>query len=188
MKNAITRIAAGMLAVSATGGAAWIASEGFTSGPVIPVPGDRPTIGHGSTFYEDGTPVKMTDPPITRARAAQLALGELNRKYGECVRQSMPTTPVTQNEFDLAADFTGQYGCEAWRGSSMLTNYKAGNYAKACEGYLAYKLFHTRKPQTGPGWVKLPDGRYRFDCSTPGNKVCGGVWTRSVKRYNQCIG
>ena len=32
--------------------------EGFTSKPVIPVKGDRPTQGHGSTFKPDGSPVK----------------------------------------------------------------------------------------------------------------------------------
>lgn len=183
-----TRIAASLLSVSAAGGAAWIGYEGFSSKPIIPVSGDRPTIGHGSTFYEDGRAVTMADPPITRERAAQLALGELDNTYGQCVRASMPTVAVSQNEFDIAADFTGQYGCSTWNNSGILRAYKAGQYEAACRGYLQYKLFHTRQPQTGPGWVKLADGRYRFDCSTPGNRVCRGVWERSVKRYTQCIG
>lgn len=41
--------------------------------PYIPTKGDVPTIGMGSTHYENGMPVKMTDQPITRERAAQLA-------------------------------------------------------------------------------------------------------------------
>ena len=34
--------------------------------------GDRPTIGWGNTFYEHGTPVKMTDKIITQERADKL--------------------------------------------------------------------------------------------------------------------
>ena len=45
--------------------------EGFSSEPYI-CPAGKPTIGFGSTFYEDGTPVKMTDKPITKERAREL--------------------------------------------------------------------------------------------------------------------
>ncbi|HCA4902245.1 TPA: lysozyme, partial [Acinetobacter baumannii] len=45
------------------------AKEGYTAKPTIPVKGDRPTIGNGTTFYPDGRAVKMTDPAITRKQA-----------------------------------------------------------------------------------------------------------------------
>ena len=45
--------------------------EGFSLIPYI-CPAGKPTIGFGSTFYEDGTPVKMTDKPITKERAREL--------------------------------------------------------------------------------------------------------------------
>lgn len=45
--------------------------EGFSSTPYI-CPAGKATIGIGSTFYEDGTPVKMTDKPITKERAREL--------------------------------------------------------------------------------------------------------------------
>lgn len=35
-------------------------------------PAGVPTIGVGATFYEDGTPVTLRDPPITRERAMAL--------------------------------------------------------------------------------------------------------------------
>lgn len=35
-------------------------------------PAGVPTIGVGSTFYLDGTPVRLTDPPITREHALHL--------------------------------------------------------------------------------------------------------------------
>ena len=66
------RLLVAALTLSLSGFAAWQASEGFTGNAVIPVSEDVPTIGHGSTRWEDGTPVKMGDT-ITRERAAILA-------------------------------------------------------------------------------------------------------------------
>ena len=75
--------------------------------PYVPTQGDVPTIGHGSTRYEDGRRVTLADPPITRKRAVELALGELDRTYAQCVRDSLGATLVNQTEFDQAADFAG---------------------------------------------------------------------------------
>ena len=203
MMNNKTRVAAAALSLSAAAGTAWIASEGdgpksvSQSGevllhPYVPTQGDVPTIGHGSTRYEDGRRVTLADPPITRQRAVELALGELDRTYAQCVRDSLGQTLVNQTEFDKAADFAGQYGCGAWRGSSMLTKTKAGDYPGACRAYLGYR-FMTSARREGPGWAAYQWGkagqptRWRFDCSTPGNKICGGVWTRQQTRYSACM-
>ena len=80
----LMRVAVAALTLSAAGFATWTASEGdgptsaradgvVVHHPYIPTAGDVPTIGHGSTRYEDGTPVRLTDAPITRQRAQQLA-------------------------------------------------------------------------------------------------------------------
>lgn len=45
--------------------------EGFSEKAYI-CPAGKATIGFGSTFYEDGTPVKLTDKPITKERAREL--------------------------------------------------------------------------------------------------------------------
>ncbi|MDR2297833.1 MAG: lysozyme [Comamonas sp.] len=198
-----TRVAAAALSISAVAGTAWIASEGDgpksiskTGGvllhPYVPTQGDVPTIGHGSTRYEDGRRVTLADPPITRKRAVELALGELDRTYAQCVRDSLGQTFVNQTEFDKAVDFSGQYGCSAWRSSSMLAKTMAGDYPGACRAYLNYK-FMTSTRSEGPGWVAYQwdkagkPTRWRFDCSTPGNKVCRGVWVRQTGRYNACM-
>ena len=68
-RQTVARLAVALLTMSASAYATWKASDGFTERPVIPTAGDVPTIGHGSTRYEDGTPVTMEDPPITRQRA-----------------------------------------------------------------------------------------------------------------------
>lgn len=45
--------------------------EGFSEKAYI-CPAGKATIGYGSTFYEDGTPVKLTDKPITKERSREL--------------------------------------------------------------------------------------------------------------------
>lgn len=169
--SARQRIAVTLLSISAAGFGAWQASEGFTERPVIPTKGDVATIGHGSTRYEDGTPVKMTDPPITRERAAVLAMN-LAQKDCAAMAASIPGVKLFQEEFDLYCDFTGQYGIGNWRSSSMRRHLLAGEYPKACDALLQ--------------WRKAGG----YDCSTlvngkPNNR-CWGVWARQMDRHAKC--
>ena len=163
------RVAVAALTLSLAGFAAWIASEGFTHGPVIPTKGDVPTIGHGSTRYEDGRPVRMTDPPITRQRAVDLARN-LNSQEERRFNASLTGVTLTQGEYDVYIDFTGQYGIGNWRGSSMRRHLAAGRYTQACNALLRYKY------------------AAGYDCSTPGNRRCPGVWTRQKERHAKCLG
>ncbi|SFB66191.1 Phage-related lysozyme (muramidase), GH24 family [Delftia tsuruhatensis] len=185
------RVPAAGLGIGAAILASWIAAEGFSAAPIIPVRGDVPTIGHGATRYEDGRRVNMADPPITRERARDLAVNLLEQQYGVCVRDSLGDTLVHPVEFSQAVDFAGQYGCGAWRGSSMLARTHAGDYAGACHAYLAYRFMTSAQPLQGYAAYQWGAGgqpsRWRFDCSTPGNKVCRGVWTRQQARYAACM-
>lgn len=147
----------------------WAAYEGFSATPYIPTKGDVPTIGEGSTVYPDGTRVKMTDPPINRARAREISTALMEKNYAECVRSTLGDTLVNEVEFAQAVDFAGNFGCGNWGQSSMLTNTRAGNYAQACQSYLRYKY------------------AAGYDCSTPGNKRCSGLWTRQLERYGKCM-
>lgn len=165
--NTRARIAVGLLTVSLGGFSAWQAHEGFTDHAVIPTKGDVPTIGHGSTRYEDGRPVQMGDT-ITRARAEILARNLMTQDEKQFAA-SLPGVKLHQEEFDLYLNFTGQYGIGTWRRSSMRTKLLAGQYAQACASLLKYRY------------------AAGYDCSTPGNKRCPGVWTRQLKRYNQCM-
>jgi GH24 family phage-related lysozyme (muramidase) len=188
--NELRKPAAG-LGIGAAILAAWMAAEGFSSAPIIPVRGDVPTIGHGATRYEDGTRVTMADPPITRERARDLAIDLLERQYGACVRESLASTPVHPAEFAQAVDFAGQYGCGAWRASSMLARTRAGDYAGACQAYLAYRFMTSAQPVAGYSAYRWDatgrPTRWRYDCSTPGNKLCRGVWTRQQARHAACM-
>lgn len=173
------RKAIATLTISMAGVAAWIASEGSSPvslspqgqellAPHIPTKGDVPTIGHGSTRYEDGTKVKLTDSPITRERAVQLARNLMSEDEAR-FRASLPGVKLHQEEYDLYIDFVGQYGIGRWRSSSMRRHLLASNYTAACKALLLYKY------SAG------------YDCSTPGNTRCYGVWTRQLKRYDACM-
>lgn len=161
------RIAVTVLSLSAAGFATWQASEGYTPVAVIPTKGDVLTIGHGSTRYEDGQPVRMGDT-ITQARAEVLARN-LNSQAEKQFAASLPGVKLNQDEFDIYMDFVGQYGIGTWLKGSPRRDLLAGNYAQACNDLLKYKF------------------AAGFDCSTPGNKRCAGVWTRQLQRHAKCM-
>jgi len=181
------RVLIGSLTLSAAGFAGWLGFEGTSpvvqvadeTGqiaqewlmPHIPTKGDVPTIGHGSTRYEDGTKVTLLDPPITRQRAVQLArnlMSDDERRFAD----SLPGVALYQEEYDLYLDFVGQYGIGNWRKSSMRRHLLAGQYVLACEALLRWRF------QAGR------------DCSLPANwgpRGCKGVWTRQEQRVATCL-
>lgn len=167
MSNKVRAGVAGLM-LSAAAFVGILSSEGYTSTAVIPTKNDKPTIGHGSTVWEDGKPVKMGDT-ITPVRAVSLAQDHIS-KDEVIFRNSIPNVALYQEEYDTYIDWTYQYGTAAWSKSSMRSNLLIGNYSGACKALLLYKF----------------SGGY--DCSIPGNKVCTGVWTRQLARYNKCMG
>lgn len=66
--------------------------------PMLPTRDDKPTIGYGCTAYENGTPVKLTDPAITKERAESL-LKHKAQQYINCVNKVI-VKPMTQQQFD----------------------------------------------------------------------------------------
>lgn len=164
------RILVALLSLSAAGFATWQASEGFTPVAVIPTKGDVPTIGHGSTHYEDGTTVRMDDK-ITPARAEILARN-LADQDAKRLAVTLPGAKLYQAEFDVYLDFVGQYGIGNWTASTMRREVLAGNYSQACNALLRYRF------QAGR------------DCKLPQNwgpQGCKGVWTRQLERNRKCL-
>lgn len=159
-----THIAA--LSLSAVALVGLISHEGYTDKAVIPVVGDRPTVGLGSTFRDDGSPVRMGDT-ITPQKAVVRTLAHIQKD--ERGIKSCVTAPLTQAEYDLMADFAYQYGTAALCKSSIVSNANAGRYAESCESYLKFRFVAG------------------FDCSTPNNRRCQGVWTRTKERYDRCV-
>lgn len=164
------RIAVATLALSAAGFIGLVVQESYTDRAVIPTKNDRPTIGFGSTFNENGTPVKLGDK-TTPVRALIKAQAHISQEES-AFRKSLPGVELYQAEYDLYMDWVYQYGNGAWRASSMRRELLAGNYAAACNAFLLYKR----------------SGGY--DCSDPKNwgkgGNCKGVWTRQLERHQQC--
>lgn len=184
------RVLVAGLSVSAAALVGLVAREGYTDKAVVPTQGDRPTVGFGSTFHEDGTPVKMGDT-ATPVRALIKAQAHISREE-TLFRNSLPGVALHQGEYDLYMDWVYQYGNRAWLTSGMRRELQAGNYPAACFELLQYRKL-TSARQEGPDWtVSKRDTqgrplRWEFDCSTPGNRVCMGVWTRQQARHKTCM-
>lgn len=151
------RIAA--LVVSAVGLTTLGLYEGLKDKAYIPVPGDRPTIGLGSTLYEDGSPVKMGDK-ITKERAYILfknTLGVYELAVKKCVN-----VPLHQYEFDAYVSLTYNIGGYRFCQSSIPVKLTAYDYAGACKEILRYDK------------VK--------------NKVLRGLTIRRQDEYKTCLG
>ena len=162
----IPRTAITGLALSASALVALVVHEGYTEKAMIPVRGDVPTVGHGMTQREDGTPVQMGDT-TTPVKALQRTLTYVQKQDSQ-IRKCV-TAPLHQAEYDIMADFGYQYGINALCKSSMVKKVNAGDYVGACEAYLQYRFVAG------------------YDCSTPGNRRCMGVWTRQQERYKACM-
>ncbi|WP_151838121.1 MULTISPECIES: lysozyme [unclassified Acinetobacter] len=156
------------LAASAAFFTSLIEYEGFKPKPYVPTKGDVPTIGIGSTQYEDGTRVKMTDKPITQARAVQIAKAHISKDEA-VFRKSLTGVKLSQVEYDLYLDFMYQFGQSAWSGSSMRKQLIQNKHRQACDSLLKWKYVAKR------------------DCSIRANN-CYGVWTRQVERHKKCVG
>lgn len=163
MKHPRTTI--GALSLSAAAFVALVAHEGYTDKAVVPVKGDRPTVGFGSTFRDDGTPVQMGDT-ITAPQAVKRTFKHIE-KDANIIKQCV-TMPLHQVEFDILNDFAYQYGTAATCKSSMVRHINAGQYAEACQAYGRYKFVAGR------------------DCSVRANG-CYGVFTRSQERVRKCM-
>ena len=84
-------------------------SEGFRAEPYLDDAG-IPTIGKGTTFYEDGRPVTLQDAPITEARANELLnfyVGTVEEKLRNAYPKMQDMNP---NEIDAIMSFTYNVG------------------------------------------------------------------------------
>ena len=100
--------------------------EGFVAHPYL-CPAGYPTIGLGSRFYEDGTEVKLTDPPISRERAKALALYEYRTKCLPALRRNTPVLG-TPGRVAAVADFVYNLGSGRLASSTLRRRINAGDW------------------------------------------------------------
>lgn len=161
------RMSLGALAFSAIGLVALVQDEGYTDRAVIPVPGDVPTVGFGTTTNPDGTPVKMGDT-TTPPKALARALTDINKFEGalkQCVH-----VPLHQHEYDFAVKWSYNIGSQAFCTSTLVRLWNEGRYEEGCE--------------TVVWWYKAGGGR---DCRDKANN-CYGLVLRRERERKECLG
>lgn len=157
------RIAIGALALSASGLVGIALQEGYTDTAVVPVKGDVPTIGFGTTGG-----VKMGDT-TTPPKALARALTDVQKFEGAL--KTCVAVPLHQYEYDAYVSFSYNVGAGAFCGSSLVKKLNAGDYPGACAELLRWTYFQGK------------------NCAAPENaRLCGGVATRRQAEYRQCMG
>jgi len=154
-----TRIAIAGIVLSA-GGLIGIAShEGYRDTAYVPVPGDVPTIGFGSTTNADGSRVALGQR--TTPISALKRLGEHVEIFEDAVKTCAPV-PMYQHEFDAYVSLTYNIGGNAFCKSTIVKKLNIYDYEGACKEILKWDKFQGKS---------LP-----------------GLTKRRTEEYNTCIG
>ena len=125
--------------------------EGFSDKAYIPVAGDVPTLGFGST---EG--VKMGDT-ITVPKAIERLYrdtGKAESAIGRCVK-----VPLSQGEFDAFTSFAFNVGTEAFCSSTLVKKLNYGDYEGACQELKRWVYVDGRRVQ---GLVNRREAEYRL--------------------------
>jgi lysozyme len=131
--------------ITAAAFAAVLAYEGYSSVAYKPLPEDVPTIGHGTTVYPDGNPVKLGDV-ITREEAKEIARYDIDtfaNKISYCIK-----VPVAQYEYDAYVSLSYNIGTYAFCKSTLVKKLNTYDYSGACKEILRWDRFQG-KPLRG---------------------------------------
>lgn len=128
------------ISLSATALVAIVLHEGYKDTAYIPVPGDVPTIGFGTTKG-----VKHGDT-ITPTQALSRAMVDIQQFEGavkECVK-----VPLSQNEYDAYISLSYNIGTGAFCRSTLVKKLNQEKYVEACQEILKWDKFKG-KPLSG---------------------------------------
>ncbi|ENU80581.1 hypothetical protein F975_01635 [Acinetobacter sp. ANC 3789] len=147
-----------------TGYEGWRSKPYYDTGRVV-------TQGFGSTLKPDGSKIKITDKPITQKQGIEYLTAHYARD-AKVFNKSLQGIKLSQDEYDLYADFSYQFGTPAWTSSAMLRNLKQGKYIQACKSL--------------ENWRFSRVGGKKVDCRI--DRGCAGVWHRQHARMEKCLG
>lgn len=153
------RIAVAALSLSAAGFVGLLVHEGYTDRAVIPIPGDVPTVGFGST---GGVSLGDRTDPVAAVQRAARDVVAFEGAVKSCVK-----VPLSQAEYDIYTDMTYNIGGGAFCKSTMVKRLNTGDYRGACDAILMWRFAAGK------------------DCSNAANK-CLGLWKRRLKAYQSC--
>lgn len=146
----LKRIVVGGLSLTAAGLISIATWEGFKDEAYIPVPGDVPTIGFGSTEgVRLGDTISVSD-----------ALNRLEKdvRVAEDAVRSCVTVPLTQGEMDAYTSLAFNIGGRAFCDSTLVKKLNAGDYRGACE---EIKRWHFAGGKSLKGLVDRRAAEYR---------------------------
>lgn len=95
-------------------------------------PAGVPTIGAGATTYEDGTKVRMSDPPITMQRSDQILEFHAQSFLDAAVKIS-PVLAQYGNRHVGIGDFTYNLGTTRYKASTLRKRIDAEDWDGAAE-------------------------------------------------------
>lgn len=98
--------------------------EGYKAEPYL-CPAGKATIGFGTTFYEDGTPVKLSDKPISIARARELVKWYCENKI------QYPRDDINENQKSALCSLIYNIGQGAFNRSKCKKAIEAGDWQTA---------------------------------------------------------
>ncbi len=145
------RIAVGVLSLSAAGLIGIASHEGFSDTAYIPIAGDVPTIGFGST---EGVQLgnKITVPEALERLHRDV--GNAESAIGQCV-----TVPLSQGEYDAFTSLAFNIGSSAFCSSTLVRKLNGGDYEGACQEIRKWVYSGGRKIQ---GLVNRREDEYRM--------------------------
>lgn len=144
--------------------------------------------GYSGKAYKDGAGVwticygetKGVNAGMVKSKAeCDKQLLESLETHAAALNGFPDTTPkvVALGSLDMAYNV----GIGGFNGSSVKRYILQKDYTKAGQAVLQWKYIHRyQKSNPGKGWVLVTQGKWRFDCSVKGNKVCSGLWDRRV--------
>lgn len=117
-----------------------VVHEGYSDTAYVPVAGDVPTIGFGTTggvkLGDKTTPVKALERALTDVNSFEDALKK-------CVK-----VPLHQYEYDAYISLSYNIGSSAFCNSTLVKLLNSGNYEEACKQILRWDKFQG-KPLRG---------------------------------------
>lgn len=127
------RVAIGTLGASAVLLVSLAVHEGYRQQAYIPVEGDVPTIGFGTT---GGVEAGDTTDPVT---ALQRMLVDVERFEGAMKR--CVSVPLHQHEYDAFLSLSYNIGASAFCSSTLVRKLNAGDHTGACDEILRWDKF-----------------------------------------------
>lgn len=146
-----TRIAITALGCSATGFVALLGYEGYSESAYIPVSGDVPTIGFGTT---EGVKLGDTITPEKAVERAYRDIMDTETAIHKCV-----DVPLSQGEYDAYTSLAYNIGTSAFCNSTLVKKLNARDYEGACAEIMRWIYVKGKKSQ---GLVNRREKEYRM--------------------------